>query len=844
MKLSIRQLSIFCACFAVDTLTKYRAIIVMGSAVLNRGASFSIAADLPYGGWILSVASVAAIALIAFFLPRARRSAGLAIMAAGSTSNLIDRAIYGAVIDWMPVFGLTINIADILIALGALLTLISVARAKDLPEAPNDQKKDLCDGVGMMGAIGAFVAALLCVCALLEPRFVLGTQYALFDAFMRAMADGDPSDMIALVDIDERSIEEIGQWPWPRYEIARLVDSIAGSGALSIGADIVFSERDSASPSVWAEKIRDSLGISHDISDIPAELTNFDDILARSFARSSVTIGCELSDDPTYVGRAAPRTIRIREIKDDGATRAAEWLPRWEGIIPPISDLAQAANVGAINDEQSFDGLFRADPLIVCYEDTLIPSLYLSTIASALGAREIVVRVAADGIVSVTVGDKEIFVDRNGYMLLTYREKDREAPRWSASDVISGKVDRSAFDGKIVFVAASAASMVDFRPTPFDPYGTRLDIIARAADTILSERIVVSPRNKRLVNVMQIIFVSLFCVGVIARFKPSIAIAMIAAFFAAFCCVSWLSTRYGVIATPFFATVTLLMQSAQAFGVRYHHIRKAQDLLQSAFSNYVSPEVVSRIVSERGVDRLAGETRDLTVLFTDITGFTTMTEKMTPQDVAAMLDAYFTPMTRIVRRTGGTIDKFIGDAMMAFWNAPLSVEGHRLLAVDAFMMMKSSMEEINDEMNKKYGVTVSFHAGLHAGPAHVGNMGTREMISYTAIGDTVNTTSRLASLCHAYGVDLAMSETVARECADTYRLIPLDIVKPRGRSKAITIYTAKTFEEAAPIEDELARWDEAFAAFARGDLDAARMIARELAARSPENILYRKFEAR
>jgi adenylate cyclase len=267
-------------------------------------------------------------------------------------------------------------------------------------------------------------------------------------------------------------------------------------------------------------------------------------------------------------------------------------------------------------------------------------------------------------------------------------------------------------------------------------------------------------------------------------------------------------------------------------------------MLRRAFSNYVSPEIVGRIIETGGVSSLEGQQRNISVLFTDLRGFTSLTENMLPTQVVAMLGSYFTPMTSIVRGSMGTLDKFVGDAMMAFWNAPVDVPDHPYRAVCSLLDMHAALEELNSEIEAKFGFRLRMGGGIHTGMAHVGNMGTSELMDYTAVGDTVNTASRLEGMCPKYGVGIVISGTTADSCAGRVAVKPLDIVRVKGRSEGIPIFTVYTLEEGERRSEEIALWERAFKFYTDGDFRSSGEICSSLARTCPDEMLYAIFEER
>lgn len=690
------------------------------------------------------------------------------------------------------------------------------------------------------------VAAAIIALIFTQPMLILKAEYMLHDHFLEERAEGEPSPEVVLVDIDERSLAELGTWTWPRFITARIFDHLADAGVRAICADYIPAERDTTSPVVWADRISRGFGISVDISAIGADIPDFDEVFAKALARSRAIIGALLTNDPDDRGKAFVRTLPIREIREQGARTLIEYLEELPGIISPLPVLAEAVPYcGLMNQLPDDDGNFRTVPAFLAHDGRPIASLALTSLATYLGADEIVVRVARSGPLSLSVGGIDVPVMHDGYIMPMFRAYGTQFRRYSAADIYAGRFDPAELKGCIVVFGASAEGLSDLRPTPIDPMFTSLQLNAAVIDAILSDRMITFPHQLFEQAAIGVVLLSIISVALFSLAHPAVALFVAGGLATAvWSLCSSAMTTHGVIATPIFALATLIVQPAQTFGVRYFFEKRERALLRKSFGTFVAPEVVDRIVTEGGVDRMRGETREITALFTDIRGFTSTTERMRPDDVAELLDAYFTPMTRIVRESGGTLDKFIGDSLMAFWNAPLDVPDHQLAAAASMMEMRRSLVILNEQLERDFGTRFDIGGGLHTGPAHVGNMGTRELISYTALGDTVNTASRLEAMCPRYGVGMVMSAETAAPCAEVYRTVPLDVIRVKGRQTPLAIFTALERDEAERRESELSTWDEAFALYRAGEFaDCARLCA-ELQAQRPDVALYGIFADR
>lgn len=693
--------------------------------------------------------------------------------------------------------------------------------------------------------IGLAVMALLIAAIVMKPNFVSRIDRGIYDIFLRSMLGGDPSPVPIIVDIDDRSLTALGQWPWPRYVLAELIAQLYEQGARAIGVDILLSEEDRTSISAMKKNFEDWFSMPIEVGGVPDDYMDNDRYFAQILSQVPVVLGMQTVDG---TGGASFSSFPITEIREAGARPLADYLPRADDAIVPIKVLGDAARYhGAINAEGDEDGLFRRVPLFLNCGGEPIAGLALATLALAAGDRGSVVHVSVHGPVSVKVAGIDVPVSEAGMMPVAFRGPGHTLPTYSAIDVLSGAIDPELIAGRIAFIGSTAAGLRDLRPTPFDHTYPGLELHAAAVDTILSKRFITEPSWGAGINFMIVIALGSLSMILFGAAPPRAAFACLVAMIVGiwFVC-RYMMIEHGSYISPLFGLCSVTIEAFVAFSLRFWIEDKDKRVLRRAFANYVSPEIVGRIVERGGISSLAGETRRISVLFTDLRGFTSMTEKMQPTDVSAMLGAYFSPMTAIVRASGGTLDKFVGDALMAFWNAPLDVADHPRVAVDSLMKMQSALTDINREVEPRFGVTLRMGGGIHTGDAHVGNMGTADLMNYTAIGDTVNTASRLEGMCSKYGLGIVISGDTAEDLRGDGRFVlsVIDLVRVKGRKAGIPIYTVLSPQEASPRASELDAWQRSFEMYIAGDFASALPIFRELAQSRPAEKRYQIFVER
>jgi adenylate cyclase len=670
-----------------------------------------------------------------------------------------------------------------------------------------------------------------------------------YDVFLRGLAGGEPSPVPIMIDIDERSISELGQWPWPRYRLAELLAALYEGGVASVGVDILMSEPDRTSPLLWARQISEDFGIEPDITGLPPELMNNDSYLASILEQIPVVLSAYGTQNPEDSGDVTPRVVNITKFFDPGVSASSsvsDYAPNYGGIQMPVAELARSATyIGLMNAEGDEDGIFRRVPLFSSYGGIDIPGLALAALALGAGDSGIVVRFAADGPRSLRVAGIEVPVSRGTTLPVAFRGPSGSYPVYSAADVIKGDVPGENLAGRIAFVGSTSAGLLDLRSTPFEKAYPGLEVHAAAVDTILSRRFISEPESRVGLELIMTAVTGVMAAVFFSVVRPHVALPLAGMLGGGV----WFGARYlmvskGIYLTPLYSLINMALQAVSSAALRFWFEEREKRVLRKAFSNYVSPEIVGQIVKQGSVNSLHGEQRNISVLFTDLRGFTSLVEHMAPTQVVSMLGSYFAPMTSIVRGSMGTLDKFVGDALMAFWNAPLDVPDHPIKAVESLLEMHMALEDLNEFMERDYGVRLKMGGGIHTGFAHVGNMGTSDLMDYTAIGDTVNTASRLEGMCSKYGVGVVISKDTADLCAGKFALMPLDIVRVKGRVSGIPIFSVLLQDEARKREKELQTWEEAFALYIAGDFEASGKKCLDLSRERPDDKLYQIFTER
>jgi adenylate cyclase len=687
-----------------------------------------------------------------------------------------------------------------------------------------------------------------------QPLPIARLDLKIYDSLLPLRAAPEPSPVPVIIDLDEASLREYGQWPWPRYLVADLLKALNGYGVAAIGLDIMFAEPDRSSPERLRESLRRDRDAALNLGGLPPDLHDFDLLLADALRRTPAVLGFYGHFGGEAENPEMPPSINCIEQGVPDAIPLERSLQAAESAVPPLPVLRDKAPLGFINVAPDGDGLVRKAPLLIRAgaEGTIYPSLALRTLMLALGSKNLIVRSGPYGPESVRIGGRTvpsippippIPVDGQGAMHIPFIGPRGTYPYVSTADVLRGNAPPETLQGRIAFVGTSAPGLLDIRAMPFDPVYPGVEIHAAVLDAILTGNAVSVPPWTPAAQALGILVFGLAAALAFSLARPRIYLPVAAALVAVTIIFSRRLFSSGLFLSPLYVVITVALMGACLVFLRFWQEERQKLILRNAFSRYVSPEIVRRITKLRG-NLFAGEERELSILFTDIRGFTSLSEKLSPQQVVNLLNRYFTPMTALVREHSGTMDKFIGDALMAFWNAPLDVPEHPARAVSVALAMQEKLLTLNGELQAEFGVELRIGAGIHTGPAYVGNMGSAELVNYTLIGDNVNLASRLEGLCPRYGVGVVVSGEARDGCAGAFAFQYLDTIRVKGKSQPVSVYAPMRPEAGAARREELLAWDEACCFYRSGDFAKAAAAFAGLCECFPQAGLYAAYRER
>jgi adenylate cyclase len=651
-----------------------------------------------------------------------------------------------------------------------------------------------------------------------------------FDLYQR-IAPREAGDVpIRIVDVDEESLNKYGQWPWPRSLDAQLLDVLRDAGAAIVAFDVVFAEPDRTSPKLLLAQLTKQGNADSDTSRLLASLPDPDEMLAAAM-RSVPTVAGFILVDRAQGSKPAQKAGYA--FAGDEPLHFVDTFPAAITDLPALE--AAALGNGFLNEHVDWDQIVRRVPLIMRLGDKPVFSMVAETLRVITGAKTYIARAAGangeksfgenTGLTSLRIGSLTVPTDAAGRVWVYY-SKPRLDRRISAAKILSGDFDPALIKDHIVLIGTSAAGVVnDLQATPIAAGVPGVEIHAQLLEQILQGVYLARPDWGKGAEILFALIVGTFLIIVLPRIGAlASALFGVAAIVVALA-TSWFAFKDAhLLLDPVYPITVLVMVYFIASILGYLRTEVRQHEIRSAFSRYMSPHYVAELARNPEKLVLGGEAKVLTVMFCDIRGFTAMSEGLTPHELTHLMNSFTSPMTEIITEAHGTIDKYIGDCIMAFWNAPLDDPNHAKNAVRAAQQIRHKLIDLNRELQasaEKSGKP--FHElrvgiGINTGECVVGNFGSEQRFNYSLLGDPVNLASRLEGLCKLYAVDLVIGEETAEMLGDP-TLLELDLVAVKGKSQAVKVFTLPP--EGDDEEAYKARHDELLAAYRRQDWAAA-----------------------
>jgi adenylate cyclase len=645
---------------------------------------------------------------------------------------------------------------------------------------------------------GLLVTALLFAIQLFDFNFAVELRNLVFDAYQRASPRPYEYAPVKVVDIDDATLAKLGQWPWPRTDVARLTQLLDDAGAASIAYDVVFSEPDRTSPAHIAQLLRADPGVKGNFDNI-ASLPDHDALLGQTFKNTPSVTGYFLVHEPNKIRPTLKAGIAV------SGTAPLDSLPLFRGAIVSLASIdTDAHGTGFVSIEAGGDGIVRAVPLVARIDDQIVTSLSIEALRVAQGAGAAVVKTTSGsgefaggeaGIVAMKVGSFQMPTTRRGqlWMYYTTPQPQRVVPAWKIlTGAIAPDQMKKLFAGNIVIVGTGAVGLRDLVATPLSEREAGAVVHAEAIEQMILGRFLERPDwaagLERSILILLGIAMS-FGLAPLGALRGGI---LAGAAFAAIMAGSWIAFRYyALLLDPTFAAAGVVGVYIADTTFSFYREERARAYIRRAFDHYLSPELVERIARDPGQLELGGEERDMTVMFCDIRSFSRISESLSPKEVIRFLNDFLTPLTDVLLTRNATIDKFMGDAILAFWNAPLNDPDHHKNAAYATLQMLEQLKAMNRDYPREAGRVwpgeVRIGIGMNSGPCFVGNIGSTQRLNYSLIGDTVNLASRIEGLTKTYGVPIALGSDLAGRLGE-FALVELDHVRVVGRDTPETLF--------------------------------------------------------
>jgi len=710
-------------------------------------------------------------------------------------------------------------------------------------------------------SLAVLLALLVDTSDLYNYPFITKLDNWTYDARLNFTRPNDIDKDVVIIDIDETSLAKVGRFPWKRDKLATLINNLFDHYQVkTLGFDIVFAEKDESSGlDAFIQLAEDELSNNRQFLTTLERIRpslQYDELFARSLQQRDIVLGYYFKSslqqgEESKIGMLPPPITRMD----------AQWSKRLPinkaiGYGANLAMLQQSAATAGYFDNPFVDddGVFRRVPLIQNYDSYLYASLALATTRAAVGNPGLELLVESDGqnsgqdyyaLESINLGQYKIPVDHNGAVYVPYRGLAGSFPYVSAYKILDKSADKAILKDKIVLVGTSAPGLLDLRSTPVQNVYPGVEVHANIISGILNNTIKHKPAWIIGYEFVLLLLVAIAVTLVLTFLSPTLAALSslaITAIVILGTMLGWSNNLILPMASPLLL-IALLFTLHMTYGFFIESRSKRQ--LAQTFGQYIPPELVDEMVDTSAEFSMEGESRHMTVLFSDVRGFTSISEGLEPKQLTQLMNALLTPMTKVIHKNRGTIDKYMGDAIMAFWGAPLNDAEHARHALYAAFDMMDELKAMQADFAAKGWPPVNVGIGLNTGEMNVGNMGSEFRVAYTVLGDAVNLGSRLEGLTKAYGVNIIVSETTKAE-VDEFVFRELDLVRVKGKNEPVAIYEPIGHKNDIDKEttSELARYRQALIAFRKQDWDKAEMEFFNLGRSYPDRLLYQEYQNR
>jgi adenylate cyclase len=641
-----------------------------------------------------------------------------------------------------------------------------------------------------------------------DPFFVRALRLVGFDHYQRLdPVPYDPKLPVRIVDIDEKSLSMYGQWPWPRTTVRDLLLALTSKGAAVVAFDVLFAEPDRTSIEAIVKQLpaREASAVTAAMAGQPSN----DELFAAALKDTPSVLSVAL-------GEGGSTTFQEKAGFAFGGDDPRPFLLEFKGATHNLPELENAARgIGAFNWVADRDQIVRRVALMFRLNEIFVPSLAAEALRVAQGATTYLLKASnasgetafgqSTGLNHIRIGDVEVPTDGAGEIYLKFRHFEKAAyiPAWK---VLAGEVPDEDIDGRIMLVGTSAPGLLDIRATPVDAAVPGVDIHAQVIETLLTGRFLERPDYALALEELVILILGIMLAFVLPRVSASSSAAIGFLTIGLILIGGWVAFRYGnLLLDPSYPTLVLGSLTAIITFYTYHSAEAQRSQIRHAFGQYLAPALVEQLAQTPEKLVLGGEERQMTILFSDVRGFTAISElyKDDPQGLTSLMHRLLTPLTNAIVGQEGTIDKYIGDAVMGFWNAPLTVPQHELKACAAALDMIDRLAVLNRERQEEANAAgqpflpFRIGIGINTGRCIVGNLGSDLRFNYSVLGDPVNVASRLEGQTKSYGVPIIIGSKTGEKAKEKFATLEIDLVTVKGKTESETIYTLLGREEVA-----------------------------------------------
>ena len=683
--------------------------------------------------------------------------------------------------------------------------------------------------------------------------FVAQLSAIIYDYRLRLTMPRTMDDRIVILDIDEKSLKEEGRWPWGRDRLALLMDKLFDKYSVAVvGFDVVFAEKDESSglrvlQKLGQNQLKGDKSFQDTLTKIEPQL-EYDRLFANRIKNRKVVLGYYLTNykdrqttgmlpEPTF----PPGTFKGHSIE----------FTTWNGYGANLPELQQAAaNAGHFNPVVDFDGRIRRVPMLAEYGGAYYESLSLAMVRTLLGQTKLLpgyADVKTGGYTGMEwleldspQGKIKIPVDTEAATFVPYRGAQGSFRYISITDVLHDRVDPALLKNKIVLVGTTASGLLDLRSTPVGEAYPGVEIHASMISGILDHNLKERPGYMLGAEVVWLLLIGISLSFLLPLFSPAKAILASAFSLISTAGLSLIVWQNANILMPV-ANSLLMIALLFAFNMSYGYFfeSRTKHQITRLFGQYVPGKVVEEMVKHPEYVSMEGESREMTILFSDVRGFTNISEGMDPKELSLLMSEFLTPLTRVIYKHRGTMDKYMGDCIMAFWGAPLYDKDHARNALLAGIEMQETLRALQPRFKERGWPEIRAGVGINTGRVSVGNMGSEERVAYTVMGDEVNLASRLEGITKQYGVDIIVGENTKNIVKDfLYR--ELDHVRVKGKDKPVAIYEPVVLasEASKALQDEIRLFHEVRRLYRKQDWDKAELQLMNLQRMSPDTALY------